>query len=471
MRSNKKYIIASTAIFLIAIVVLFFCVTKNNKSQQSTEQKINPELITYNEHIAPIIHKNCTSCHRKGEAGPFELISYNDVSRKAKTIALVTLKRYMPPWPADRTYSHFANEKGLTDYEIDLIQNWVKFGKKEGDKSKTPQYPTFASGSQLGKPDLVISASDSFKIEGNNKDHFIVMKIGFELPENKYVKAIEFVPGNRKLLHHVNAHLLSYEFDKKKNVYDGENAVNQENMDIPEVHKRIGVPQDDGSYPLLTPSICNYLPGVTAAVYPNGIGGYTFTKKGGFYLKDIHYGPTPINQYDKSSFNIFFMDEAPKRPIHEFIMGTLGVSTINPPLSIPPNEIKTFTTQYTLKKDISLLTVNPHMHLLGKSFWAFAVKQNGDTIPLIRINNWDFRWQYFYTFKKMMKLETGTTIYVHGVFDNTKNNPNNPFSPPQTVGEREGSMRTSDEMFQFIINYLPYQQGDENISLENEMLK
>jgi hypothetical protein len=126
----------------------------------------------------------------------------------------------------------------------------------------------------------------------------------------------------------------------------------------------------------------------------------------------------------------------------------------------------TFHSDFTLPFDISVLTINPHMHLLGKSFLAYAVTLRGDTIPLIRINKWDFRWQYFYTFKKMLKLPKGATIHTEGVFDNTRRNPNNPFSPPRLVAEREGSMRTSDEMFQFIVNYLPYQSGDEQISLE-----
>ena len=100
---------------------------------------------------------------------------------------------------------------------------------------------------------------------------------------------------------------------------------------------------------------------------------------------------------------------------------------------------------------------------------AFAIQSNGDSIPLIKINQWDFRWQYFYTFKKMQKIPAGSTIFVYGTYDNTKNNPLNPFNPPRVVAEREGSMRTTDEMFQFIITYLPYQNGDENVSLENKL--
>ena len=106
------------------------------------------------------------------------------------------------------------------------------------------------------------------------------------------------------------------------------------------------------------------------------------------------------------------------------------------------------------------------MHLLGKSFLAYAVKPDGDTVHLIRIKTWDFRWQYFYTFTKMVHLPAGTSVEVIATMDNTANNPNNPFHPPQTVEGRNGSMRTTEEMLQLIISYLPYQKGDENISLD-----
>jgi hypothetical protein len=107
------------------------------------------------------------------------------------------------------------------------------------------------------------------------------------------------------------------------------------------------------------------------------------------------------------------------------------------------------------------------MHLLGKSFKAYALSGK-DTIRLISIPRWDFNWQYFYTFKKMVHIPKGATIVAEGVYDNTRQNMNNPFSPPQLVRDRNGSMKATDEMFQFIITYLPYQQGDENISLETK---
>jgi hypothetical protein len=202
--------------------------------------------------------------------------------------------------------------------------------------------------------------------------------------------------------------------------------------------------------------------------YPEEIGGYVMKKRGAFYLNDMHFGPTPVDAVDSSYFNIYFGSKAPKRPVSEFQMGTLGIAPVQPELIVPANTIKTFHIQATMPEDISLVSIVPHMHLIGKSFWAYAIKPSGDTIPLIKISNWDFRWQYFYQFKHLLKIPRGSTIFVEGVYDNTADNPNNPFSPPREIREREGSMRTTDEMFQLIVTYVPYQLGDENISLEKQ---
>lgn len=424
--------------------------------------------VTFSEHIAPIMYKNCSSCHRPGEAGPFSLLTYQDAKSRSALMKFVTKTRFMPPWPADASYTHFVDEKVLTQSEIDLIVRWVDQGCALGDSSKIPDVPFFPKRSQLGTPDLVIKFRDVYKIKGNNQDQFLLMRIPYEIPEDKFISVIEVIPDNRKLLHHVNAQLLSYEYEKKKDVFPGRVFVDVDSFPNKLIaYKELGLANDDGvTFPMLTQSVTNYLPGVTPPIYPDGIGGFKMTRKGALFLKDIHFGPSRVDTTDETCFNVFFAKQPPKRSTQEFQMGTFGISPTVPELIIPPNEIKTFTSTYQVPFDISLLTVNPHMHLLGKSFWAYAVSLKGDTIPLIKINKWDFRWQYFYTFKKMVKIPKGATIHTVGVFDNTRENPNNPFSPPQLVSEREGSMRTSDEMFQFIVTYLPYMSGDENISLD-----
>jgi len=420
---------------------------------------------TFAETIAPIVYRNCAVCHRPGEAGPFPLLTYEDVVRKAKTIVAVTKARYMPPWPADPVYSHFLGERILSESDIQTIATWVENGTPFGDPAKAPKPPEFASSS-LGVPDLVVKMREPITLPGDNTDHFLVIKLPYEIPEDRFVRAIEFVPGNRKLMHHMNGHIVQYE-DRKKDPFEGPYSVDRQNLrTLEESYAAIRVLNDDGSYPALTKSVANYLPGaVSPAGYGAGIGGWALNRRGAFLMRDVHYGPSPIEAEDLSYFNVYFTDKAPARPTQEMQLGTLGISEIVPPLIIPPNEVKTFTTKTIVDRDISLLTVNPHMHLLGKSFEAFAETPEGMRIPLVKIPKWSFRWQYFYTFPKLVKVPRGSTITAIGTYDNTADNPNNPFVPPREVIGTNGSMRMTDEMFQLIVTYVPYQAGDENIAL------
>ncbi len=262
---------------------------------------------------------------------------------------------------------------------------------------------------------------------------------------------------------------------KKKDVFDGEKIIYTNiAQNAEDVQTRMDNKNDDGTYPVLIPLVCNYLPGVSPPIYPEGIGGFRMAKQGAFFINDIHYGPAPADTIDNGSyFNIFFADKPPTRPTYEILLGSLGVAPVKPQLVIPANEIKMFTIDYMVQQDMSVLTINPHMHLIGESFLAYALTPAKDTIPLIKIPKWDFRWQYFYTFKKVLKIPAGSVIHVEGVFDNTSSNPNNPFNPPQVIidrGNKFDSMKTTNEMLQLIITYMSYKPGDENISLENQRL-
>ena len=377
----------------------------------------------------------------------------------------------MPPWPADPHYTEFVGQRLLSERDIKILEQWAAEGAPEGPKDKLPRLPKYPVGSEVGTPDLRIALQPYF-LKANSSDKFLLIKVPFELPADTFASLIEFMPGKSNVVHHVNGDMVKYEFDKKKNVFAGERVVNMEldSSGITKAFEILGLPNDDGSYPVLQKSVVNYLPGAFGQQYPDGIGGYRLPRKGAFLLNDLHYGFTNKDDvWDSSYINIFFSKTPPKRPIQEFQIGTLssfGNAPVLPDLVILPNTIKHVYSKFTIAEDISVLTINPHMHLLGKSFKAYALKPGGDTIRLISIPRWDFNWQYFYTFKKMVKIPKGSTIIAEGVYDNTKQNLNNPFSPPQLVLENNGSMKATDEMFQFIVTYLPYEPCDENIGLE-----
>ena len=450
----KKILVAFS---LMAFV--FSCTTNS-----SSEKKQKTE-ITYADSISSILFKNCTPCHRPNQAGPFNLLTYADAKRNANKIKFVTQTHYMPPWPADAGYTHFIDERILSKNEIEQIKTWVDSGCKAGDTSKTIA-PVFYDGSFFGKPDVVVKMQEAIPIKGNGTDHFYMIKVPFELKHDTFVRVIEFVPQQRKLAHHVNGHLLNYEDAKKATVFKGKSYY----LDIPggsnDLYKLMGLLNDDGTYPVLTPNVVYYLPGYTPPTYPENMGGYKINKKGSFFLKNMHYGPSTKDCLDSSTINIFYGPK-PVRQIQETQLGTFGIAPIEPALNIPANAIKTFMSRWITPADLSILSVNPHMHLLGKTFWAFAITPQNDTIRLIKINKWDFKWQYYYTFKHPLKIPAGSTLYAYGTYDNTDKNPYNPFHPPRDIIERNDfqSMGTTEEMFQFIFTYFRYQTGDEQIDL------
>ena len=460
MKNKRIYYYSGVVCVAILLPVLMFLNSCKNETRL-------PDKVTFTEHIAPLLYNNCTICHRPGGTAHFELVTYEQAKNTGAAIAYVTRNKIMPPWPADPHYTEFIGQRIMSERDIRLIEKWVQDGMEEGPADKMPNEPVYPTGSTIGVPDIRIPVKPYY-LPANSGDEFLIVKVPFELPHDTFASVIEFVAGNHNVVHHVNGDMVKYEPAKKQNVFEGEyiaNMVNDSTVKL--AYEKLALPNDDGTYPTLQRSVVNYLPGVFGQKYPDGIGGYHLPQKGAFLLNDLHYGFTK-NQpvWDSSYINIFFAKVSPERPVKEFQLGTLGVSPVEPDLIIQPNTTKKVISKHTVAEDISILTVNPHMHLLGKSFKAYALNPSGDTIRLISIPRWDFNWQYFYTFKKMVKIPAGSTIVAEGEYDNTKQNINNPYSPPRLIKDQDGSMRATDEMFQFIITYLPYRKGDENISLE-----
>jgi hypothetical protein len=451
------------------IIILLVVISINSCGNGGSVDAL-PDQPTFANDIAPILQKNCLPCHREQGAAPFSLASYAAVKKRAKTIAKVTQKRIMPPWPADPSYSHFVGEKVLTDRDIAIIQKWVKQGAVEGDH-KYVYRPNAIDRSNIRKPDLVIPF-DSVVMQEGDLDRFFISLSNVSLPKKRFISALEFVPTEPGLVHHANGHLLLYKEGSKRMPLRPRRKMEARSEMNSDLGSLLEMQADDGSLPMRIHSAFNYLPGVQGIEYPNGIGAFEVTKDFAAVMNDVHYGPADKTVVDRSVLNVFFTDIPPSRVLSELMLGTNGVSKIVPPLVVPANKVTKHTTRFTIAEDISVLTINPHLHMLGKSFLAFAVKPNGDTIPLIRILRWNFNWQYFYTYKTMLRIPAGSEIVAVAEFDNTSNNPWNPNRPPKQVSERwdsgGASMRASDEMFQFIITYTLYKKGDEFVSLEKK---
>jgi hypothetical protein len=144
----------------------------------------------------------------------------------------------------------------------------------------------------------------------------------------------------------------------------------------------------------------------------------------------------------------------------------LPFDLVDGPFIIPANQVKRFHGIWNVISDVSLLSLWPHCHLLGKSWEVYFEDSGGKRTNLLRINNWNFNWQGSYLPERLIKIPAGSKVHVFATYDNTTSNPSNPNNPAKQVTWGE---KTTDEMYFFPLAFLPYQTGDENIDLRTEV--
>lgn len=398
---------------------------------------------TYYQDIQPILQKNCIPCHRVGEAAPFSLEKYEDVFKRADFIKTVTETKYMPPWFADPAFRHFQNERILSADEINLIAAWVDAGARKGKEPK-PQPVATDVTSEFPVPDLVFKMDPPFTAPGDGTEQFRLFIIPTHTKEQYYVRGIDFRPGNLRMAHHARAML------DTTHVFRSDNGAQVRNDIMPTTN--IGI--ELASY-----FWHGWVPGNFLNLYPEGMA--KVLNKDSDILLNMHYSPVSRPETDQSSVLVYLAKEKPKREVKNFILDEGWI--MNQPFVIPPNETITFYMRSPLvPADLSLISVLPHMHLLGKSFRSFAITPDGDVINLIKIDNWNFNWQMTYPYPQLVKLPKGSVVYAEAVYDNTTANPRNPFFPPRPTTTGWG---TTDEMMNLIFEYVDYEPGDENLEL------
>ena len=374
---------------------------------------------TYAEDVAPILFANCVSCHRQGEVAPFTLTEYEDARKRAKTIASVTGDRFMPPWKAEPGHGEFAGTRRLTDEQIGTLRAWADAGAPEGDAKKTPKLPQFAEGWQLGEPDLVVSMPETFTVpaEGNDVYRCFVLPLG--LDEDKYVDAVEFRPGNRKIVHHA---LFFLDDSGKARELDAQE-------DGPG-YSRMGGP---GFAPGGT--LGGWAPGYMPERLPAGVA--RSLKAGSDLVVQTHFHPSGKEEGERSQIGIHFAKAKPKKLL-------ASIPQAIRKLDIPAGE-KDYrvSNEFELPLAAELIGITPHAHLLCTEIKVDATLPAGKQVPLIWIKDWDFDWQGQYQYKQTVRLPRGTKVKVEFAYDNSADNPAQPSSPPRRVTWGE---QTTDEM-------------------------
>ncbi|WP_437202228.1 redoxin domain-containing protein [Planctomicrobium sp. SH664] len=363
--------------------------------------------VTYSNQIARIFQAHCVDCHHKGDIGPFDMTTYEEVRGWGETIAEVVTQNRMPPWFADPEHGKFVNDCSLNEEQKQLIVTWVRNGCPEGDPQELPEPKVFVEGWQLGRvPDRVVPITDKpYTIPADAGPKGVKYQYFWadpQLKEDLWVKGIELRPGNRAVVHHIIAFLHPEGKGSKKAVF-----------------------------------LAGYVPGLRLE---NGLppGAAKKIPAGSWIRFQVHYTPIGVEQQDLSSLGL--LEARPEEVTHEVI--TADVS--NPGIELQPYLAnQTFKGRSPIfRRDVQLISMAPHMHVRGQSFRFEYISPDEQVTTLLNVPKYDFNWQTRYATATPISIEAGSRIRCVAQFDNSAQNPANP-DPSKTV---KWGDQTWDEM-------------------------
>jgi tetratricopeptide (TPR) repeat protein len=424
----KKSLIAGFIMTIIAVSA--FSTGSTGATGRFSQQ------ITFNKQIAPILFANCAACHHTGGAGPFGLIEYQEVKKRAKDIVTVTGSRYMPPWLPEPGYGEFVDARRLSDEQIETIRQWVEQGMIEGDKSDLPPAPAFNDAWRLGRPDLIVEMPQPYMLPAGTTDLFRNFVIPLPITKTRYVKAVEFLPGDKKIFHHANILVDRTGGSRRRDELDPE--IGFGGMDVAIESESF----DPDSHFLF------WKPGAAPWVEPEGMA--WIATPGTDLVLNLHMQPSGKTETIKARVGLYFTDQPPSKFPMLLQLEHDGA------IDIPPGK-KDFviTDEFRLPVDVDALAVYPHAHYIGKNLQALATAPDGTKKPLVWIKDWDLNWQAVYRYERPVFLPAGTVISMRFTYDNSAANPRNPNSPPKRVGAGD---KATDEMGHLWLQVLPRSQ-------------
>lgn len=385
---------------------------------------------TFTKDVAPIIQKNCQMCHRPGEVAPMSFLNYKEVRPWARAIKEQVVKRQMPPWFADPQHHEFSNDPRLSQKDIDTLVAWVESGAKEGDAKDLPPNPKYATGWQIGQPDVVLPMTVDFNIPANGEIPYKYFAVPTNFTEDKYVQFAEIRQGDRTHVHHV---IVSVRYpDHGELPPAGEidpaklSTFRRSSNDRPADSDGRLVGWAPGEAPL------ELRPGQAKLV-----------KKGSMLIFQVHYTTNGEPGKDRSSVGLIFS----KVPVEKRVI-TAGATQANfeIPAGAPNHEVK---SEFAFKEDSHIDSLHPHMHMRGKDFKYTLVYPDGKEKLLLSVPKWDFGWQLTYVFKEEVFVPKGSKLVCVAHYDNSTNNK---FNPDPTKPVRWGD-QTWEEM---MIGYVDY---------------
>jgi hypothetical protein len=363
--------------------------------------------VTFNKDILPILQKNCQGCHRPGEIAPMSFLSYSETRPWAKAMKQAVLTKTMPPWFAEK--GHFANDRRLSQDQINTMVSWADNGAPEGDAKDRPAPLTFPDGWNI-KPDMIVEMPKDFPVAATGTINYQNIRVKVNFPEDRWVVAAEMRPGNAKVLHHGRVIVLPPGTRWMANAVPG-----------------VAYEEGSGGPKEGTDLLGKYNPGLGAQSFDVD-GSAKFIPKGSDLVFNMHYTSVGTPQTDRSKVGLVFAKHPPQT---KYWMSPGTPSAFN--MVIPPGDPNAeVVSEVTIGVDGAKLTyIQPHLHLRGKDYEVRLTYPTGESETVFK-GTWNFDWQVGYQLAKPIVVPKGTKILTIAHYDNSPNNKFNP-DPAKTV--------------------------------------
>jgi hypothetical protein len=396
---------------------------------------------TFTKNVLPILQKDCQSCHRPGQIGPFSMLSYESTRPWARSIKAKVESRQMPPWFADPQHGEFANDTSLTKTEIDTIVKWVDAGAPQGDPKDAPPPVAWAPDGWQIKPDLIVRGPE-FRVPARPEKNVIewtTVTIPSGFTRDTWITSVEVKPSELAVTHHICVSFVPHRPNVK--YYTMNWTESPRDDDGVATDRRSGAvaagqpPTGNGT----TGGFWCYVPGVQADDYRPYRAGKLVPANSDIAVQ-MHYTPTGKEVVDRPLIGFTVADAAPEK---QWL--ATQVSGAGPKFVIPPNDPnwKAPPAEVEFLADVELVQMMPHMHLRGKDMTYYVIHPDGRREVVLSVPKYDFNWQMVYQPAKPIRIAKGSRLYVEAHYDNSSSNKFNP-DPNRTV--YPGRM-TWEEMF------------------------
>jgi mono/diheme cytochrome c family protein len=435
--------------------------------------------ITFTRDVARIFYENCAECHRPNDIAPFSVLTYKDVRPWARSIREKVIAREMPPWYADPRYGHFKNDARLSKKDIDTIVAWADQGAKEGDPKDLPALPGYVEGWRIGKPDQVFSMTEEYTIKPDDPDTYVYFVVPTGFKEDRWVQAAEIRPGNKRLVHHVIAHILTPQAiagSKRTSAQADSQSANEQTIfykegglarvkpNAPVIDDGANAPNGGAAFKrrageegsdLFSILLTSYAPGKDPDVFAPGMA--KRIPAGSKIVLQMHYsrfrGTLDKPERDRTSVGLIFA-KAP--PPNRVVTLTIPNHFFKIPAGADDHEV---TAAYTFDQDVKLVDYMPHMHLRGKQMKYEVIYPGGRRETLLWVPKFNFNWQTLYRLKDPIMIPKGSRMIITAHFDNSSKNKYNP-DPGKPV--RWGDP-TYDEMMIGWMDYVVPNSGEPDV--------